>query len=62
MRPDPGAPHYISRNYGQRERRRAARRGADPESSLYGSANGQGFYNFITPGTKGYNFALNVTF
>ncbi|MCB0637150.1 MAG: TonB-dependent receptor, partial [Lewinella sp.] len=36
--------------------------GADPESSLYGSANGQGFYNFITPGTKGYNFALNVTF
>lgn len=36
--------------------------GADPESSLYGSANGQGFYNFITPGTKGYNVALNVTF
>lgn len=36
--------------------------GADPESSLYGSANGQGFYNFITPGTIGYNFALNVTF
>lgn len=36
--------------------------GADPESSLYGSANGQGFYNFITPGTVGYNVALNVTF
>ncbi len=36
--------------------------GADPESSLYGSANGQGFYNFITPGTKGYNVSLNVSF
>ncbi len=36
--------------------------GADPESSLYGSANPQGFYNFITPGTKGYNVALQVTF
>lgn len=36
--------------------------GSDPETSLYGSANGQGFYNFITPGTKGYNVALNVTF
>ena len=36
--------------------------GSDPESSLYGSANGQGFYNFITPGTVGYNFSLNVTF
>ena len=36
--------------------------GADPETSLYGSANGQGFYNFITPGTKGYSATLNVTF
>ena len=36
--------------------------GADPESSLYGSANGQGFYNFITPGTKGYNVSVNATF
>ncbi len=36
--------------------------GADPETSLYGSANPQGFYNFITPGTKGYNVALQVTF
>ncbi len=36
--------------------------GADPEASVYGSANGQGFYNFITPGTVGYNVALNVTF
>lgn len=36
--------------------------GADPETSLYGSANGQGFYNFITPGTKGFNVSLNVTF
>ncbi|GJM31050.1 MAG: SusC/RagA family TonB-linked outer membrane protein [Saprospiraceae bacterium] len=36
--------------------------GADPETSLYGSANAQGFYNFITPGTKGYNVALQVTF
>ena len=36
--------------------------GADPEASLYGSANGQGFYNFITPGTKGYNVSLNATF
>lgn len=36
--------------------------GSDPETSLYGSANGQGFYNFITPGTIGWNAALNVTF
>ena len=36
--------------------------GSDPETSLYGSANGQGFYNFITPGTKAWNIALNVTF
>ncbi len=36
--------------------------GSDPETSLYGSANGQGFYNFITPGTKGWNFGVNITF
>ena len=36
--------------------------GADPETSLYGSANGQGFYNFITPATKGWNFGVNVSF
>ncbi len=36
--------------------------GSDPEASVYGSANGQGFYNFITPGTIGYNVGLNVTF
>ena len=36
--------------------------GSDPETSLYGSANGQGFYNFITPATKGWTVGLNVGF
>ena len=36
--------------------------GSDPETSLYGNANGQGFYNFITPGSKSWNVAINVTF
>ena len=36
--------------------------GADPETSVYGNANGQGFYNFITPATVGWNFGVNVSF
>ncbi|MEZ4948213.1 MAG: SusC/RagA family TonB-linked outer membrane protein [Saprospiraceae bacterium] len=36
--------------------------GADPEVSLYGNANGQGFYNFNTPGTVGWTVGLNATF
>ncbi|MEM1321004.1 MAG: SusC/RagA family TonB-linked outer membrane protein [Bacteroidota bacterium] len=36
--------------------------GSDPETSLYGSANGQGFYNFITPATRSWNIAVNVGF
>jgi hypothetical protein len=34
----------------------------DPEGSLYGSGNAQGFYNAVTPGTRSYAFGLNVTF
>lgn len=34
----------------------------DPEGSLYGSGNAQGFYNGITPGTRSYAFGLNVGF
>lgn len=36
--------------------------GADPEVSLYGNANGQGFYNFNTPGTIGWTVGANATF
>ena len=36
--------------------------GSDPETSLYGSANGQGFYNFITPATRSWNVAVNIGF
>lgn len=36
--------------------------GSDPEVSVYGNANGQGFYNFNTPATKSWNVAVNVTF
>lgn len=36
--------------------------GSDPEVSLYGNANGQGFYNFNTPATIGWNVGLNATF
>ncbi|EOR96550.1 TonB-dependent receptor [Arcticibacter svalbardensis MN12-7] len=34
----------------------------DPEGSLYGSGNAQGFYHAVTPGTKGVTFSLNVKF
>lgn len=34
----------------------------DPEGSLYGSGNAQGFYNGITPGTRSYAFGINVGF
>lgn len=34
----------------------------DPEGSLYGSGNAQGFYHAVTPGTRSYAFGLNVTF
>ena len=34
----------------------------DPEGSLYGSGNAQGFYHAVTPGTRTYAFGLNVTF
>ncbi len=36
--------------------------GSDPETSLYGSANAQGFYSFITPATKSMNFSVRVIF
>ncbi|MFC3196945.1 SusC/RagA family TonB-linked outer membrane protein [Parapedobacter deserti] len=34
----------------------------DPEGSLFGSGNAQGFYHAVTPGTRGVTFGLNVTF
>jgi len=36
--------------------------GSDPEQSLYGSGNGQGFLSFNMPSTKGWNITLNLTF
>jgi TonB-linked SusC/RagA family outer membrane protein len=35
--------------------------GSDPESSLYGSGNGQGLSNFAVPSSKSINFALKLT-
>lgn len=34
----------------------------DPEGSLLGNGNSQGFYHAVTPGTKGVTFGLNVKF
>lgn len=34
----------------------------DPEGSLLGNTNGQGFYHAVTPGTRGVTFGLNVKF
>src|SRR5690606_10195297 len=34
----------------------------DPEGSLYGSGNAQGFYHAVTPGTRGVTFGVNVKF
>ncbi|MEC3878764.1 SusC/RagA family TonB-linked outer membrane protein [Parapedobacter sp. 10938] len=34
----------------------------DPEGSLFGSGNAQGFYHAVTPGTRGVTFGLNVRF
>ncbi|MXV16091.1 SusC/RagA family TonB-linked outer membrane protein [Hufsiella ginkgonis] len=34
----------------------------DPEGALLGNTNGQGFYNAVTPGTRGVTFGLNVKF
>ena len=34
----------------------------DPEGSLYGDGNAQGFYHAVTPGTRGITFGLNVKF
>src|SRR5690606_7836677 len=34
----------------------------DPEGSLYGAGNAQGFYHMITPATKSYSLTLNVSF
>lgn len=34
----------------------------DPEGSLLGNGNAQGFYHAVTPGTKGVTFGLNVKF
>ncbi|MNY38145.1 hypothetical protein D3C86_1727470 [compost metagenome] len=34
----------------------------DPEGSLLGNGNSQGFYHAVTPGTKGLTFGLNVKF
>ncbi len=36
--------------------------GSDPELSLYGSNNGQGFLNFQMPSTKSYSITLNIGF
>ncbi|MBC8985283.1 SusC/RagA family TonB-linked outer membrane protein [Pedobacter sp. N36a] len=36
--------------------------GSDPEVSLYGTGNGAGFTNFVTPSNKSFNFAVKVTF
>lgn len=36
--------------------------GSDPELSIYGSNNGQGFLNFQMPATKSYSITLNVVF
>ncbi|WGQ10186.1 SusC/RagA family TonB-linked outer membrane protein [Pedobacter gandavensis] len=36
--------------------------GSDPEVSLYGTGNGGGFTNFVTPSNKSFNFAVKVTF
>ena len=36
--------------------------GIDPETSLMGSSNAQGFDYFNMPGTKSYSFGLRVTF
>ena len=35
--------------------------GSDPETSLYGSGNGQGITNFAVPSSKSINFALKLT-
>lgn len=34
----------------------------DPEGSLLGNGNAQGFYHAVTPSTKGYTFGVNVAF
>lgn len=34
----------------------------DPEGSLLGNGNAQGFYHAVTPGTRGLTFGLNVKF
>ncbi|SMC70339.1 SusC/RagA family TonB-linked outer membrane protein [Pedobacter africanus] len=34
----------------------------DPEGSLLGNGNAQGFYHAVTPGTRGVTFGLNVKF
>ncbi|MDR8394410.1 SusC/RagA family TonB-linked outer membrane protein [Aliifodinibius sp. S!AR15-10] len=34
----------------------------DPEGSLLGSGNAQGFYHMVTPGTRSYSVSLQVTF
>lgn len=36
--------------------------GSDPEVSLYGSGNANGFTNFVTPSNRSYNIAVKVTF
>ncbi len=33
----------------------------DPEGSLGGNGNGQGFYHSVTPGTRGISFGINVS-
>jgi hypothetical protein len=33
----------------------------DPEGSLYGNGNGQGFYHNVTPGTRSYAFGIRIT-
>ncbi len=34
----------------------------DPEGSLLGNGNAQGFYHAVTPSTKGYTFGVNIAF
>ncbi len=34
----------------------------DPEGSLDGAGNGQGFYHFVTPGTRSYALGVNLNF
>jgi len=32
----------------------------DPEGSLFGSGNGQGFYHMVTPNTRSYSFSIRI--